>query len=236
MLWDIDHTLIKVRGLSREIYGDTFRKITGRPLERVAEMAGRTDLAITAETLRFHGIEPSSDLLATFVATLADGFAERRDELRSRGGALPGAHAALEALAARDDVVQSVLTGNLEPIARYKLHAFGLNRFVDFDIGAYGLDHTDRPPLVALAQQRARHKYGHRFDAASTVLVGDTVRDVEAGHKGGARVVAVATGTTSAAALRVSGADLVLTDLADTNAVVRAVLHATPPDLADSPV
>jgi uncharacterized protein YbjT (DUF2867 family) len=44
-----------------------------------------------------------------------------------------------------------------------------------------------------------------------------------AGIKGGARVVAVATGSDSAEDLRAEGADIVLADLRDTRAVVQAV-------------
>jgi phosphoglycolate phosphatase-like HAD superfamily hydrolase len=117
-----------------------------------------------------------------------------------------------------------VLTGNHKPIALCKLSAFGLNRFVDVEIGAYGLDDTDRPPLVPLARQRAAAKYGETFAAETTILVGDTPLDVEAGHRGGARVLAVATGSSDEAELRAAGAELVLADLTDTDAVVQAVL------------
>ncbi|GLX02191.1 hypothetical protein Misp02_62770 [Microtetraspora sp. NBRC 16547] len=79
----------------------------------------------------------------------------------------------LSALAGRPDVVQSVLTGNMEPIAIGKLTAFGLDRFVDFEAGAYGMDHEERPRLVRLAQQRASAKYGYAFTAENTVLIGD---------------------------------------------------------------
>jgi phosphoglycolate phosphatase-like HAD superfamily hydrolase len=58
------------------------------------------------------------------------------------------------------------------------------------------------------------------------VLVGDTPNDVLAGHLGGARVVAVATGSSDVQTLKAAGADLVLEDLTDTAAVVRAVLTA----------
>ena len=53
-----------------------------------------------------------------------------------------------------------------------------------------------------------------------TVLIGDTVLDVEAGLVGGARVIAVATGVSSIDELRHSGADAVLPDLTDVDAFV----------------
>jgi hypothetical protein len=62
-----------------------------------------------------------------------------------------------------------------------------------------------------------------KFDETSTVLIGDTPRDVEAGRDGGAYVVAVASDSDSADVLREAGADVVLPDLRDTGAVVEAV-------------
>jgi phosphoglycolate phosphatase-like HAD superfamily hydrolase len=230
VLWDIDHTLISIRGLSREIYGEVFHEVTGRRPEKLADMAGRTDRAIISETLRLHGIAPGTEVMTTFANALAEAFAARQDEIKARGRELPGARAALEALAGRTDVIQSVLTGNMRPIAVCKLTAFDLHASVDFEVGAYGSDDADRPPLVRLARRRAGRKYGETFDPADpsmTVLVGDTPHDVDAGHRGGARVVAVATGASDEDALRSAGAELVLADLTDTDAVVRAVLQVS---------
>ncbi|MBB4937778.1 phosphoglycolate phosphatase-like HAD superfamily hydrolase [Streptosporangium album] len=229
VLWDIDHTLINISGVTRNIYADALHAATGRRLERIADFAGRTERAISTEVLRSHGIEVSDGLLDSFGAAIAEAFAGYEAAIRERGRALPGALAALEALAERDDVVQSVLTGNMEPLAIGKLKAFGLDHLVDFEVAAYGMDHEDRAALVGLAQERAARKYGESFTPRSTVLVGDTPNDVLAGHLGGARVVAVATGFSDTEALREAGAELVLEDLSDTDAVVRAVLGVPDP-------
>lgn len=224
MLWDVDHTLLSAGGLSREIYAEVFQEVTGRRQERHPPMAGRTDRAIIADTLRLHDITPTTELTTVFAGLLAEAFTVRQDEIKARGEELPGARAALDALGARPDTVQSLLTGNMRPIAIRKMAAFGLDSFVDLEVGAYGFDAAERHPLVGKARERATRKYGEPFDAATTVLVGDTPHDVTAGQRGGARVVAVATGASDAAALKAAGAELVLPDLADTAAVVRAVL------------
>jgi phosphoglycolate phosphatase-like HAD superfamily hydrolase len=80
-----------------------------------------------------------------------------------------------------------------------------------------------RANLVGIARDRASAKYGVRFDKDTTVLIGDTPRDVQAGRNGGARVVAVASGSDSMEVLHCEGADTVLPDLRDTQAVVSAV-------------
>jgi phosphoglycolate phosphatase-like HAD superfamily hydrolase len=119
--------------------------------------------------------------------------------------------------------VQSVLAGNIRPNAVTKLSVFGLETFMDFEVGGYGDDGEERASLVAVAQSRATEKYDQLFDRANTVLVGDTPRDVQPGLKGGARVVAVATGSESADDLRAEGADTVLSNLSDTQSVLQAV-------------
>jgi phosphoglycolate phosphatase-like HAD superfamily hydrolase len=93
---------------------------------------------------------------------------------------------------------------------------------------AYGSDNSDRPALVRLARQRAKARLGVNVDPSTTVIVGDPLRDVQAGQVGGARVVAVATGRTEAAALAEAGAQVVLADVTDTDAVVRAVMADEP--------
>ncbi|WP_204019079.1 HAD hydrolase-like protein, partial [Sphaerimonospora thailandensis] len=166
----------------------------------------------------------SDQLLATFGLALAETFLTYEAAIKEHGRVLDGAREALAALAGRTDVVQSVLTGNIEPVAIGKLKTFELDHFVDFEVGAYGMDHEERPELVRPSQERATRKYGQPFTPGNTVLIGDTPNDILAGHVGGARVVAVATGTYDAATLREAGADAVLHDLADTPAVIRSIL------------
>jgi phosphoglycolate phosphatase len=206
VLWDIDHTLIETRGFGRELYRRAFEEATGRKLERPAEVTGRTELAIFAETLKLHDIPPSPELQQRYVDALARQYRENIDELRERGRALPGAAESLALLAEQPWIVQSVLTGNLRQVAITKLEAFDLARYIDFDIGAYGDDNADRWRLVAVAQGRASGQINHGFDYANTVLIGDSSQDVVAGRDGGAFVIAVASGSESVAALRHAGA------------------------------
>jgi phosphoglycolate phosphatase len=131
----------------------------------------------------------------------------------------------------RDDrdrrVHQSVLTGNIRPVAEVKLSAVGLREALDLCIGAYGDDHEVRTELVQVARRRACAVHGTSpddFDGAATVLVGDTPLDIEAALAAGARAIGVATGPVQAADLLAAGAHAVLPDLTDTQAVLRALL------------
>ncbi len=124
-------------------------------------------------------------------------------------------------------VRQSVLTGNIRPVAEVKLSAVGLRDPLDLCIGAYGDDHEVRSELVQVARRRAAAVHGtcpDEFGGLSTVLVGDTTLDIEAALAAGARAVGVATGSCAAADLYAAGAHAVLPDLTDTRAVLRALL------------
>jgi phosphoglycolate phosphatase-like HAD superfamily hydrolase len=223
VLWDIDLTLVHAGPFGRQLYADAFRRVTGRPLVHVAQMAGRLDQDIFRDTLAGHDLDPADHPFPRFAEALGAAYAAATEELGRRGRALPGAAAALEALAALPGTVQTVLTGNVPAVARAKLAAFGLDRHLDLDAGAYGPDDHVRAGLVPLAQRRAGARHGAVFDRANTVLIGDTPHDVEAGHLGGARVIAVATGRASAEELRAAGAGIVLPDLTDTAGLVALV-------------
>jgi phosphoglycolate phosphatase len=140
VLWDIDHTLIETRGVGGEIYADAFRKVTGHPLDKMPALSGRTEPVIFREALKANGVTGGEDLYGRFAAEQARGYADRAVELCRRGRALSGVEAALRALAEREDVIQSVLTGNTKESSALKLRACGLDRYLELDIGAYGTD------------------------------------------------------------------------------------------------
>jgi phosphoglycolate phosphatase-like HAD superfamily hydrolase len=206
------------------VYAATFRVLAGRPPVHPVQTEGRTEPEILRHLFALHGLELGPEQAAALPGVLAAALDAQLPRMRERGRALPGAEAALRALRETPGVVQTVLTGNIRPNALRKLAAFGLDGYLDFDVGGYGSDDADRPNLVGIARGRAAARYGAGFGPSTTVLIGDTPRDVQAGRRGGAYVVAVATGIDGPEALRASGADVVLGDLRVTAAVVAAVL------------
>ncbi|HEY6780538.1 MAG TPA: haloacid dehalogenase-like hydrolase [Thermoleophilaceae bacterium] len=218
VLWDIDGTLVHGGGHGRDAFDVALQKVVGKPALPV-DMGGRTDPQIALELLG-----GDDRHLAPMLDELAAALAERRELIRAEGHSHPGVPEALAALHGRDDVVQSLLTGNIQVNAALKVEAFGLERWLDFEVGAYGSDpHVERADLVAIARERATAKYG---EPTGAVLIGDTPLDVLAAHTAGARAVAVATGFSSIETLRESGAEAVLTDLSDTEAALAAILGA----------
>src|SRR5580704_15755628 len=228
VLWDVDGTLLNAGGVGADLYSVVFLQLFGRSLETMAPMAGRTDRAIILETLTQAGVPEPRRHVDPFIAGLAARAPTARTSVAVRGRALPGAAAALAALAS-GRAHQSVLTGNVRAVAEVKLAALGLRDPLDLRIGAYGDDHEDRVELVHVARRRAAAVHERSgtagFRGAGTVVVGDTPLDIAAALAAGARAVGVATGPFSVAELRAAGADVVLPDLADTRLVVEVLLR-----------
>jgi phosphoglycolate phosphatase len=215
VLWDIDGTLVNSAGHGRHAFEDAFRVVVGREPEWV-DYAGRTDHQIAMSMLN-----GSSDYLPALLDLLAVKLAERKELIAAEGHVYPGVPETLAALHEADGVVNSLLTGNIEANAAVKVGAFGLDRWLDFEAGAYGSDpHERRSDLVEIARERAAARYG---EPTGAVLVGDTPLDVLAAREAGARAVAVATGFADPDDLRASRPDALLQDLRDTDAAIRAI-------------
>jgi phosphoglycolate phosphatase len=220
VLWDIDGTLLEAKGYGWRLADRAFRQLYGRPLVHMVPLAGRTDRAIMTDVLVRHGVAGAPDELIARMESLAP----TADDFHTGGGTmLPGADAAIRALATCPPVVQSVLTGNLGPVAAAKLTAVGLGAGLDLSLAAYGRDHAIRADLVTVARTALARRHPDTA-GITTILIGDTPLDVEAAHAAGARAIAVATGRFAAADLAAAGAALVLPDLMDTDRLVAAVL------------
>ncbi|MGH3645708.1 MAG: HAD family hydrolase [Micromonosporaceae bacterium] len=223
VLWDIDHTLIENGGVSKETYAAAYEILTGASPKHRPQTDGRTDPAIMRDLFASHNTDFTGSDDKDLFPALIQAMRANRDALATRGYPLPGAEEVLRALQADASIVQSVLTGNIVENAMAKLQPFGLHKYVDFDVGGYVSDESDRERLVPVAQRRASKKYGCDFSRDSTVLVGDTPRDVSAAVDGGAQVIAVATGIYTEDTLRDAGADATLPELTDLDSFLRAL-------------
>lgn len=221
VLWDIDNTLISARGFGGLMYRQAFLDAFGRELSGAVDLGGRTELDIIAEILRQHGIEHTDEASQLLANALANSFETRRSDLPDHGKVLPGALRALQHFADDPRVHQGVLTANLRSVAKIKLEEFGLAHLVDWDVSAFGDDHADRAELVTFARERAQRI--RSFTQDEIVLIGDTPHDVYAALTAGVRLVAVATGRSSADDLRRAGAGIVLNDLEDLDELTRQV-------------
>jgi phosphoglycolate phosphatase len=202
VLFDIDGTLLlraseahacAVHEALREVYG------IGRAGGGV-EAAGRTDLEIARALAVLAGVDAERFEAGVRDFRVAAAAAYARlvpDDLSAH--VAPGIRDVLQALGAREDVRLSLVTGNLEPIARLKLRAAGIGGFFAAGQGGFGSDAEDRSVLPAIARRRAGD--GTPYPRGRTVVVGDTPRDIACARADGVRAVAVATGPYDAAKL-----------------------------------
>jgi phosphoglycolate phosphatase len=223
VLWDIDGTLVRGGGVARDVFDHAVTAVLGRhPGDHRVQMGGKTDPQIALEILAFAALAEAeaADHVPAVLAALEEGLAAAADELRATGRLLPGVPEVLQALDAAPDTHSTVLTGNTAANAGVKLAAFGLTRWIDLEIGAFGSDDADRTALVPVALDRARELRGLAVVPADTWVVGDTPRDLACARVAGARCALVATGHATLDELRATDAEVVLEDLADVDAVV----------------
>ena len=220
LLFDIDGTLVLTGGAGGRAMTRAFQDLYAIPnaFEGIP-FNGRTDAWILSRAAAAHGID--DEALSRFKPRYLDYLAEELDKPGPRKGVMPGISPLLAALAQRDDVFLALLTGNYEAGARLKLQHFDLWRY--FACGAFGDTTHDRNGLLPEALARVAVCGGPQAAPADTVIIGDTPLDVAVAVTGGARSIAVATGSHTTDELHASGADVVFQDLSDLEAVLAAL-------------
>lgn len=211
VLFDIDGTLLLTGGAGAVAWQRAFTELYDVEAN-IAEHthAGMTDPEITEivfrEVIGREGSEAErARAIAAYLRHLEKAVAES-DGYR----VMPGIEEILPRLT-EQGVQAGIVTGNVEAAAHIKLARADLNRY--FAFGGYGSDSRDRTELTKRALERAGEVSGGPLDADSAIAVGDTPRDVIAGHGVGIRVVGVATGSYTVEQLRDEGADWALPDV-----------------------
>jgi phosphoglycolate phosphatase-like HAD superfamily hydrolase len=208
VLFDIDGTLLVTGGAGGVAWQRAFQELYGVEAN-IAEHtdAGMTDPEIAAivfrEVIGREGsAEERSKAIGRYLKHLPDAIAE------SPGyRVMPGIEELLSRLI-EDGVLLGLVTGNIEAAAHIKLARGRLNRF--FSFGGYGSDSADRTEVTKAALTRGSLVSGGTLADGTCLSVGDTPRDVTAGHGAGIKVVGVATGSYSVEQLSQAGADWAL--------------------------
>jgi phosphoglycolate phosphatase len=217
VLWDIDGTLMRTPGVGVRAFAQAIESVTGLPMAKQRyDFGGKTDPLIALELLAALDLTDPG-LVDAVLAEVERNYSTLADELRATLVMLPGVPTLLAACESRD-VGQTVVTGNIEVAARHKLAAGGIEGHLALDCGGYGSDHHDRSELVRLALERLGRT--RSFDPGRVWVVGDTPRDAACAAANGVHCLLVATGTYSYEQLSGLGADVVLHDLADVDAVL----------------
>lgn len=205
VLFDIDGTLLVTGGAGGAAWQRAFDEL----YEVEANVAEHTDAGMTdpeiakiifREVIGREGTaEERAKAIGCYLKHLPDTVAA------STGyRTMPGIEALLDELIDSGTLL-GLVTGNIEAAAHIKLGRAGFNRF--FSFGGYGSDSPDRTEVTRTALARGELVSGGALADGACIAVGDTPRDVKAGHGAGIRVVGVATGSYSVEQLEGAGAD-----------------------------
>ena len=213
VLFDIDGTLLVTGGAGGVAWQRAFEELYGVEAN-VAEHtdAGMTDPEIAAIIFReVIGREGSQEerakAIGCYLKHLPDTVAD------SEGyRVMPGIEQLLDRLI-DDGFLLGLVTGNIEAAAHIKLARANLNRF--FGFGGYGSDSADRTEVTKAALTRGALVSGGTLSDGACIAVGDTPRDIKAGHGAGIKVVGVATGSYEAHQLKQAGADWAISTVLD---------------------
>jgi len=222
LLFDLDWTLIYTGGAGVRALDHAFEKLFGIPqaMKKVTP-DGKTDPAICREMIRVLLKREPQD---GEIEKLCRGYLDRLAEEVPEGPGyrvLPGIPELLKILSETPSVLLGLGTGNLEEGAQIKLARADLMKY--FRFGGYGSDSEDRPAVLRTAVQRGEKLAQKKFSPQEIIVIGDNIRDVQAGQAIGAVTVAVASGPMSYEDLSASKPDHLFHDFSDTRAVLKVL-------------
>ncbi len=209
-LFDIDGTLVDTGGAGMAALKEATREIFGHDGPAL-DLAGSTDLGIIANIHSHFDVEHTRERFDAYLEIYLDRLHWNLAHGGFPGRVYDGVPELLAELGNQPQSAVGLLTGNAAGGAAAKMRHFGLAEH--FSFGAYGCDHADRNRLGPIALERAFLHAGRSYSPHETWIIGDTPKDIACAHAIGARCLAVATGSFSAAQLAAHGADQVVESL-----------------------
>jgi phosphoglycolate phosphatase len=209
LLWDIDGTLMLSKGVGKRAMERAFFEQYG--VEQAFDgigFAGGLDLHFVEQALHKHGMDVPEDL-SPFWTVYSQALAE--ELVGPETYLTPGAMEVLERAERDERFYNAVGTGNVEQGARIKLDVFDLNRF--FPVGGFCDGRMERYEMLQAGVENSKRYYGVDFAPEDVIVIGDTVKDIDAARKIGAQVIAVSTGGHSYEMLEAAKPDLLVTSL-----------------------
>ena len=208
VLFDIDGTLITTGGASDRAWRRAFKEIQDVDVDIPAVTGKGVPDPEVGRVVFQHAIgrEPTQEEADALMRRRLDHLPEQVEN--SPGFKVQDCVVELLDKLIDDGVLLGLTTGNVEEAAHIKLQRANLNHF--FSFGGYGSDSPDRTEVTEAALGRGALVSGGTLAGGACIAVGDTPRDVEAGHGAGIQVAGVATGSYGLEALRGAGADWAL--------------------------
>jgi phosphoglycolate phosphatase len=194
LFWDIDGTLLTTARAGIFSLEDALEEVSGvrADLDEMAT-AGMTDYSIAEAALARVGHATDEEIVQRYLELHGRRLPEYLH--RREGHVMPGVREILDDLSARDDVVNLLLTGNIQAGAAAKLAHYGLDGYFGAG-GAFCVGPGERTEIARRALALA--------NGSASFVIGDTPADVECGKEIDARTVAVATGSYGVAELAAS--------------------------------
>jgi len=219
LIWDIDGTLIRTKGVGKRAMNTAFYKLFGiddgfGPIN----MAGMLDSVIVRKAFEIHNIPvvfpdgTENPDIERFYKLYIEALSSEISMIR-RSVACPGILELLEILHKKDTYYNVLGTGNIEEGARLKLSIDDMNKY--FPTGGFGDQLIERYQLIEQAIVNSENYFKLNFQRKNIFVIGDTPKDVECGYKLGVKSVGVATGNYNKEQLLEHGADYVFENLSD---------------------
>ncbi len=211
VLFDIDGTLIRSGGAGVKAFAKAFATEFGiNDGSEKLKFAGRTDISIVREFFLHNKIEPSPEnfekYFTAYLSHLETIIRECEGEVCS--GVLDFLN---QLRTLREPPVLGLLTGNIRRGAQIKLGRYNLWR--QFSTGAFADDHEERDEIAAIAKQRGIEIVRGKIRDPEVLVIGDTDLDIRCARAINAKVLAVATGTSTKEELLAFRPDWAVEDL-----------------------
>lgn len=225
ILFDIDGTIQNFKTqLARDMFAEVLEDIFGKPIPAYAipNFAGMTDLQILFDICSAINY-PKADLM-NHIELIWDNMYNHFKAVSTKENIilLPGIYELISAIKAEDIFCTALITGNFKRNAYLKLSAHNLAEH--FAFGAFGDDHNDRNQLPLIAIKRANELIAKgEFSYKNTLIIGDTLRDIECAKINNIPVLSVATGSYSIDELEKHNPDILMQNLADTGEVISSI-------------
>ena len=222
VLFDIDGTLLDLKGAGRRAFIDTIRYVFGvdDPFDDI-NFSGATDLGVLHASLAHRKIQPSREQLSTFFELMPSKLEETA--LAERAVVYPGVPTLLQCLSGHKNILIGMVTGNAQATAWIKLRHAGLHEHFH-EIGGFGDQHPDRDVLARNAVESANTFLNNGNRITRSILIGDTPSDIQAARSIDATAIAVATGSYTREQLAEYTDTHVFDDLSDTDTVLQRIL------------
>lgn len=227
VIFVLDQTLVEVLPVHNETMCRLFQRFYGVEAQFTeVDFSGRNLRDNITALARLKGIGEAS--MQKNLKAMLDAYDSIFAEVMPADGhryLLPGVIPLLEAVR-KANVVLVLYTGDSRVVAQSICRAAGLDRY--FRQSFYGTEVPTRADMLMQAIKWAERHVGRKFNGKEIVIIGDSLRDIECGKQFNVMTIAVVTGYHSAAALSDAQPDFLISDLADTEKVLKAILGTAP--------